>query len=501
MKKIICIKIVLLFSFYISYSQNQGISNNWLMGYSSSAGYPFGNTKFDFGLGVISIALNNVPMQFNHTHANISDSAGNMLFYTNGFYIADATNDTMLNGTGINPGAYANNFSDGFGIAQGALIVKKPDNDSLYYVFHSSVDNYPTGNGSIARYLYLTTINIKQNSGLGMVISKNAIVISDSLNTGKIAATKHANGRDWWVMVHRVNTNMFYKLLVTPYGVQGPFSQNMGSIRFWDAGQAWFSPDGTRFAYFYRNGGLDIFDFDRCTGDLSNPVYINIPPESGFNVGMAISPNSDVLYVSNVFHVYQFDLTAANIASTQTTVAAYDSFLSVAQGWPGFPTVFGLGALAPDGKIYLTTGNGTLHLHVIDAPDNLGVSCNVIQHGIQLPAYYFNTLPNHPNYFLGPEIGSVCDSLPHVGLSEQSTEPPPKVFPNPSNGKFTLWFNVHNKHGILQVYDIHGNLILQESVAQWSQYKQVDITNHASGIYFVKMSWGTGVGSVKVIKE
>ncbi|MCB0849322.1 MAG: hypothetical protein KDC20_06170, partial [Bacteroidetes bacterium] len=57
---------------------------------------------------------------------NISDVSGNMLFYTNGYYIADATNDTMQNGSGLNPGAYANAFSDGFMIPQGALIIPKP---------------------------------------------------------------------------------------------------------------------------------------------------------------------------------------------------------------------------------------------------------------------------------------------------------------------------------------------------------------------------------------
>ncbi|MEZ5068912.1 MAG: hypothetical protein R2847_10690 [Bacteroidia bacterium] len=38
--------------------------------------------------------------------ANISDAQGNMLFYTNGYYIADASNDTMQNGNDISPTGY-----------------------------------------------------------------------------------------------------------------------------------------------------------------------------------------------------------------------------------------------------------------------------------------------------------------------------------------------------------------------------------------------------------
>lgn len=61
------------------------------------------------------------------------------------------------------------------------------------------------------------------NGGLGSVISKNYILINDSMNVGKIAACKHGNGRDWWIVIHRVNTNRFFKFLLTPYGFTGPF--------------------------------------------------------------------------------------------------------------------------------------------------------------------------------------------------------------------------------------------------------------------------------------
>ena len=494
--------ILFLLMYAISVAQ-QGINNNWLMGYSSWGGQPFGQTKIDFYNGTPVLSYDSLEMDFRHTHGNISDATGNMMFYTNGYYLADATNDTMQNGSGINPGAYANFASDGFAIAQAALIIQKPSSNSIYYMFHGSCDNYMMTTGCRMHQLYLTTIDMNGNGGLGNVITKNVPVIIDTLNTGKIAATRHANGIDWWVMVHRVNSNQFIKLLITPTVILGPYTQNIGVTRQWDAGQAWFSQDGKKYAYYYVNGGLDIFDFDRCTATLSNAVHVTMPFENGYNVGMAISPGSNALYVSNTQHVYQFDLTAANIAASQLTVATYDSFVSVFPGFPsGFATLFGLSALAPDGKIYITTGNGTIHMHTIDNPDVIGLGCNVNQHSVQLQSVYFNTLPNHPNYFLGCDSTLGCLCAPTVGLP---TPQPPKggvvAMTNPSNGNFTLQFNVQSTAGELEVYDVMGNLVMREYVAPWSQYKRVNIEALAKGIYLCKLKWGSVERSVKVIKE
>src|SRR5205085_5141348 len=117
--------------------------------------------------------------------------AGNMLFYTNGHDIADATDHIMQNGNGINPGAYANAFPDGFLIAQGALVIRKPDSYNVYYLFHCSVDNYPDFTGSVSLHLRMTEIDMSLNGGLGAVTVKNQSIISDSLNVGKLTACKH----------------------------------------------------------------------------------------------------------------------------------------------------------------------------------------------------------------------------------------------------------------------------------------------------------------------
>nr|MBK9652141.1 hypothetical protein [Bacteroidota bacterium] len=473
----------------------QGISNNWIMGYQAIFGN--GHSALNFYNGNVQVSKDSLPMDFRHTHANISDSAGNLLFYTNGYYIADATNDTMDNGSGINPGAYANFVPDGFLIPQAALIIPKPNSNSIYYLFHNTADAYPIiPNNSTSYKFYVSTIDMSLNGGLGSVISKNQVLINDSMNVGKISACKHGNGRDWWIVIHRVNSNKFIKFLVTPYSLDGPYFQNIGSYRMDDAGQAKFSPDGTRYAYFhYRsNSDLDVFDFDRCTGTLSNWRNDTLPFEFG-NVGCAFSSNSQMLYVGNILNIYQYNLSNNNLLATRNIVAEWDSFK-----YNGvFATLLCLPELAPDGKIYLTTGNSSAVMHTINNPDVYGMGCNVAQHSLQLPSVYFNTLPNHPNYFLGPALGNPCNNL---GLLNPSKGGAKKIrcFNNPTHDKFTLWFPVDKDVGGLEIYDVNGECIRREYVAQWSQYKVVDISMFSGGVYFCKMVWPSGEGSVKVVR-
>ncbi|MBK6643057.1 MAG: T9SS type A sorting domain-containing protein [Bacteroidetes bacterium] len=58
----------------------------------------------------------------------------------------------------------------------------------------------------------------------------------------------------------------------------------------------------------------------------------------------------------------------------------------------------------------------------------------------------------------------------------------------PNNGYFTLGFNAQKEVGILEIIDAMGRMVYGEKVAQWSQYKKVDITSIPMGIYFVGSS-------------
>ena len=273
-------------------------------------------------------------------------------------------------------------------------------------------------------HFYYSLINMAQNEGLGKVMSKNQVVIDDDLHKGKIVATKHANGRDWWALVRRYGTNEYYKISINPSGVFSGEIIVMGNpIPSNSIGQAVFSPDGSKYANVHVTGSagdpiyVSIYDFDRCSGELSNPIQFTYADTASCG-GIAISPNNRFLYVSSFKYVYQYDLEAEDIEASRITVAVWDGYIE-----PGsniMATTFYLMQLAPDGRIYINSNNSAKHLHVIEHPDSLGLACGLCQHCFELPSVNSFSLPNFPNYRLGPLEGSPCDTLRQLPVAAWS---------------------------------------------------------------------------------
>ena len=205
----------------------QGVSNLWMMGYDNVQPSPyFGGVDLNFISGSAVISSVDRGIDFGRTSTTITDPVGNLLFSTNGAYIANVTGDQMLNGGGLNPSQYTSWYPNGLHIPQSCLILPKPDAPGIYYLIHCTIDE---GVHSTAHSLYLTTIDMSLDGGLGGVISKNEVLISDTLNVGKLTAVRHANGRDWWVICHKADTNIYYRLLVAPGGVSVEGTQAIGS--------------------------------------------------------------------------------------------------------------------------------------------------------------------------------------------------------------------------------------------------------------------------------
>ncbi|HRC33772.1 MAG TPA: hypothetical protein PK736_10055, partial [Bacteroidia bacterium] len=478
----------------------QGVNNLWYLGYSNVVGPPnYGGITIDFFTSTPTIFAQQRKMDLLHTHSNISDSLGNILFYTNGTFICDATDSIMQNGDSISPTNLIPVYPNALWIPQACLTIPYPGYANKYLLFHSTIDKAWT----TCLHLYYSEIDMTLNNGLGAVTTdKNVALINDTLNLGKITACKHGNGRDWWVVCFQGNSDTIYKFLVTPFGIDGPFKQAIGTKREVSYGQIKFSSDGNKFAYFFAQGPpnstnisqFEILDFDRCSGIFSNAKNIFIGASYGLGGGVEFSPNSQYVYVSNIDSVYQYDVTASNIDSTKIVVAVWDSFYD---GGPPFAVLFDPIELAPDGKIYICSGNGTHYLSVINNPDSQGLACNLTQHSVVLPAYYANTLPNHPNYFLG--ANGLCNNLSYESLESWKVKKV-TVFGNPTHDKFTLWFPVDKDVGWLEIYDVNGSCIRRERVSQWSQYKTVDISLFSEGVYFCRMVWPDGEGSVKVVR-
>lgn len=165
-----------------------------------------------------------------------------------------------------------------------------------------------------------------KDGGLGAVILKNQIAIEDTMARASIEACRHANGRDWWVMIPKSRSNCYFLLLVTPDGVGAPNLICTGVEWTGDSGEAYFTPDGTKFVRIDKGMGLHLYDFDNTNGILVyNSSIVPIQDVWAVAVGASISPNSKYLYVSLLDKLFQYDLKAPDIPASRVLLAVPDT--------------------------------------------------------------------------------------------------------------------------------------------------------------------------------
>ncbi len=477
--------------------------NLWLFGYESYANTEcYGGSVLDFTTNSVDTFFQYRDMNFDVTNASICDTAGNLLFYTNGIYIANALHEPMENGEGLNPGEHADNRQTyGYILDQGAIILPKPNSDHLYYLFHADKERPSNGLDWRSANFYYSLVDMSENNGLGKVIEKHEILLNEPLGVGKITATKHSNGIDWWILIRKYMSNEYYRFLLTSDGISNLGIQESGNPVESGVGQAVFSPNGKKYARYNavslaEGNNLNIYDFDRCTGSLSNPVQ-TILIDSAFVGGAAISPNSRFLYISSYNFIYQYDLEADDILTTKDTVAIYDGHLEDIGPFFQASTRFFMMQLAPNGKIYVNSPASIKVLHVINAPNEQGEACDIAQHSVRLPTYNAFSLPNFPNYRLGPEEGAVCDSIPTNVNQETLDLLSFKLFPNPAIDKIELNIELPmGSHGEFRLYNAVGQLILQQELHEFESSYLLSLVNLESGIYFYEVG-----GSDKIWKK
>ncbi|MCX6290981.1 MAG: hypothetical protein NT126_04390, partial [Bacteroidetes bacterium] len=302
MKKVLLIFFLTVASVNCVFSQFT--DRYWCFG--DSAGIDFNNLN--------NPVSGNSILRSRGTCVSICDSIGNLLFYASTPHV-----DLWLN-----PGTYDfgyvvnknNQIMDGGDSLKAAawyqemIIVPDPGNINRFYLFTAGVTSTPIPG------FYYSVIDLSYNGGLGRVVQKNIRLQSFPVCDG-LAAVKHGNGRDWWVF-----------------------------LRHWDATGA--TQNDEYYSYLVGQDLIESYDFNRCTGLLSNvntiqPQRLSQPYSNYWH--FAISPNATKLYVSSIYngpnqdtsYLYQFDLTATNILASRTTL---HTFLA--------PSVAGLLQTGPD---------------------------------------------------------------------------------------------------------------------------------------------------------
>ena len=488
----------------------------WLSGYESytvpntGGGVLVGTTLMNFNTSPVSISYDSIQMNFGKTNTSYCDSSGNLLFYTNGIYIANSLNEKIENSDSLNAGWLQYEWDPsitqyGYRDPEAILAFQDLTNKNHFNLVHSFVDSVPgTGGGNIyGSRIYTTLLDMSANGGHGSVIYKNKTVIHDSLGT-ELAATRHGNGRDWWLLVQKRNTNCYYRVLIDTGGVKVmPDLNCIGNITaFNDVAAACFSPDGARYVYFSHDSGINIFHFDRCNGELLNPVFIPIKvlrDSDWQGMGVAISPNSRFLYVTATTQIYQYDLEAIDISGSIDTIGLYSNYLSP------FSSVFHTAELGTDGKIYISCGNADSVYHVINNPNYKGALCNFVEHGTHLQSVSCG-VPSFPNYRLGALAQSQCDSLSTATQDIRDTkEQILKVFPNPAVDVITIdyGFTDWNKGPVsLQITDALGQVVYTQPLPMYSGFQRIDISSFAAGLYNVAIKRsGATVAVSKLVKE
>lgn len=354
-----------------------------------------------------------------------------------------------------------------------------PGSDSLFYLLHLRGDDH----GYVPIDLLYTIIDASGDGGKGKVLTKNNLVVSDSLFMSEyLTATRHANGQDWWIAVPQVYKNGYHISLLTAKGIDYKGLQNIGKVIGGDGytnccTQSAFSADGSKF--FKNNmAGLTMLDFNRCDGTLSNAKFL--PYDSTYSGwgGVVTSPNSRYLYLLAGNYVSQFDLQAADVFATRQTVATYDGGVSP------FPTRFFQAQRGPDGKIYANSTNSNNILHVIHSPDEPGLACNVEQRGLVLPALTGYIMLNFANYRLGPSP-TPCDStisaLPAVPQEPAGLD----VYPNPADDEATFEQLGHwaGQGGRLRVSDLAGRLLWERAFQPGEPMLRWPVAGVAAGVY------------------
>ncbi|MBL0340418.1 MAG: T9SS type A sorting domain-containing protein [Bacteroidetes bacterium] len=480
-----CILIALMLPF-CSVAQNR--NNIWCFG--DSAGIDFNNTTNPIPISTSLVTRGSC--------ASIADTSGNLLLYCStrsgwpgdySGFIWNRVNDLMLGGDSIG----------GEGWYHEMVIVPDPADDSLFLVFSNGV--------TTAYGLMYSIVDMRGDNGLGEVIQKNISLLSGLL-VDCVTAIKHGNGRDWWVMVREspvgqpTYNNTWLLFLISPSGINPIPVQNVGEFNGTNLGNIAVSPAGTKICFTNLGGLIELYDFNRCTGLVSNPVTIEPQLSSSpypYYWASEFSPSGQYLYVSSstqISRLWQFDTWAPNILSTKTLLWQVQNPANTA------------GALkrGPDNKIYFAcswSGGGfnfpynnsqyfpeNMNLGVIHSPDLAGLACNYLPWSFYLGGKRtYKGLPNNPDYDLGPLVGSSCDTLVSINPAPANIHPS-ELFVYYHPGWQTAFINAQRLIGHnyrLRVYDIRGEEVFSESGKLNPPYftKNLNCALFAKGMYIV----------------
>jgi gliding motility-associated-like protein len=343
---------------------------------------------------------------------SVCDSAGNLLFYSNGGgrapiggqstgIIWNADGDVMYDMQGLEGG--------GFSAAQSSVILPAPGEPNVYYLFTMEeaeyyVDATPeiTTQQPFGRGFRYFKVDMSLNNGLGDVIEADVPVYDYSYEG--LCAIRHANETDYWILINQDTIGIgVYSVTSEGVALSSVFETDTPQAGPIKASPISGNPEPLFYAVYSKvvtSSGL-LLSFDLTTGVLSDPEQL---PAAG-SEAVEFSHNSQYLYATSsgfgtgTQQLVRYNLASAieqgiSVASTQEVIA--DDI-----------TAFYM-QMAPDMNIYFTWLNSSFQT-IIGAincanSDSPAVTSEVFSYSGGTEELFF-TLPNFPSWiFYNPYV-------------------------------------------------------------------------------------------------
>jgi len=406
------------------------------------------------GIQGLSINFNNPPsipfvsgngLEFDQSNVSICNEDGDLLFYTNGCAISNRNHELMENSSGINSGSFFDllwqgDCSNGYPGRQDIMVLQDPVSELGYYLIHKTIDYLPNEDPNLAiKHLKYSYVDMSKQAGLGEVTIKNTPFLENKFLSSYLTAIRHINQKDWWIIQPKDTVSLtFFVIKLSSEGFEDPqILEIPDQLVHWNSsasGDAKFSPDGSIYAYYNMYDDLNIFDFDRELGILSNHRKLEIedPEMSGTFSSVEFSSNSRFVYLSNTDSLFQVDLWEENLENGKVLIGTYDGSLDP------LPTTFFISILGPDCRIYIRPGSSSYAMHVINKPNEKGLACDFVQRGLRFSQVTARgSFPNFPRYRVDEE--DKCDpSIISMFGEAVYFRKKLQVYPNPTDGVFNI---------------------------------------------------------------
>lgn len=467
----------------------------WFIDINQDGEIPVQGLLFDWNLKNADPIPIDLPYGISSNNASICDKDGNLLFWSNGCSVVNKNQEVMPNGDTLNwdPFRVLFNFDDcqrGLPGTQSIKILPDPADEDGFYIFHKAA-RYFGQFEDVTRDLRISYVNMALDNGKGDVVYYDSILYDAPVIISNLEAVSSFESKDWWILQPMEDDSLILTYKLEETGIARLPDQN-SSVFFGDkragAGTMRISPDGEKLAYYDYFLNLHVYDFDRATGLISSHKKVTIfedaeeKPNNQFRFGsVEWSPNSRFMYVAVSDSLFQVDSWEEDMNDGIRLIGVYDGTLNP------FPTTFYVAALAPDCKIYICSTSGNKSYHIIHRPDELGTACNFVQNGLQLPASAGSAnLPLHPRFRVDEE--DKCDStITSVFGETVFFRRDLKVYPSPSDGRYTVEIPESFSNGIMTVINLEGQSVYYEELTNITSEIDINISNYPSGLYFIEL--------------